>query len=98
MASTLLRAAAAALLAAQVFASPANADPVADFYKGKTVAMVVASPAGGGYDAMARAISRFIGRHLPGNPTVVVRNMPGAGGILAMNYIANNAERDGTVL
>jgi tripartite-type tricarboxylate transporter receptor subunit TctC len=98
MATILLRAAGAALLAAQVLASPAQADPVADFYKGKTVALVVGSPAGGGYDAMARAISRFIGRHLPGNPTVVVRNMPGAGGILAMNYIYNNAERDGTVL
>jgi len=94
----LLRAAAAALLATQVLASPAQADPVADFYKGKTVSLVVGSPAGGGYDAMARAISRFIGRHLPGNPTVVVRNMPGAGGILAMNYIFNSAEHDGTVL
>jgi tripartite-type tricarboxylate transporter receptor subunit TctC len=76
----------------------AQADPVADFYKGKTVSLVVGSPAGGGYDTMARAIARFIGRHIPGNPTVVVRNMPGAGGITAMNYIFNNAERDGTVL
>ena len=79
-------------------AAPAKADPVADFYKGKTVSMVVGSASGGGYDTMARAIARFIGRHIPGNPTVVVRNMPGAGGILAMNYISNNAERDGTVL
>jgi tripartite-type tricarboxylate transporter receptor subunit TctC len=47
---------------------------------------------------MTRAVGRFIGRHLPGNPTVVVRNMPGAGGITAMNYIYNAAERDGTVL
>jgi len=58
----------------------------------------VGSPAGGGYDAMARAIARHIGAHLPGNPTVVVRNMPGAGGITSMNYLFNAAERDGSVL
>jgi tripartite-type tricarboxylate transporter receptor subunit TctC len=98
MTRLLLRAAIAVLFAAHLAVSPAKADPVADFYKGKTLAMVVGSPAGGGYDAMARAIARFIGRHLPGNPTVVVRNMPGAGGITAMNYIFNAAERDGTVL
>ena len=71
---------------------------IADFYKGKTVSLVVGSSTGGGYDTMTRAVGRFIGRHIPGNPTVVVRNMPGAGGITAMNYIYNAAERDGTVL
>jgi tripartite-type tricarboxylate transporter receptor subunit TctC len=94
----LLRAVSVALPAALLAMSPARADSVADFYKGRTVSMVVGSATGGGYDTMARAIARFIGRHLPGNPTVVVRNMPGAGGILAMNYIYNNAERDGSVL
>jgi tripartite-type tricarboxylate transporter receptor subunit TctC len=58
----------------------------------------VGSSTGGGYDTMTRAIARFIGKHIPGNPTVVVRNMPGAGGITALNYIYNTAERDGTVL
>src|ERR1700732_3038714 len=77
---------------------PARADGVADFYKGKTVSLVVGSSTGGGYDTMTRAVARFIGKHIPGNPTVVVRNMPGAGGITAMNYIYNAAERDGTVL
>jgi tripartite-type tricarboxylate transporter receptor subunit TctC len=77
---------------------PARADGIADFYKGKTVSLVVGSSTGGGYDTMTRAVGRFIGRHIPGNPTVVVRNMPGAGGITAMNYIYNAAERDGTVL
>jgi tripartite-type tricarboxylate transporter receptor subunit TctC len=77
---------------------PAGADGLADSYKGKTVALVVGSSTGGGYDTMTRAIARFIGRHVPGNPTVVVRNMPGAGGITALNYIYNTAERDGTVL
>ena len=77
---------------------PARADGLADFYKGKTVALVVGSSTGGGYDTMTRAIARFIGKHIPGNPTVVVRNMPGAGGITALNYIYNTAEHDGTVL
>jgi len=77
---------------------PAQADGLADFYKGKTVSLVVGSSTGGGYDTMTRAIARFIGKHVPGNPTVVVRNMPGAGGITALNYIYNAAERDGSVL
>jgi tripartite-type tricarboxylate transporter receptor subunit TctC len=76
----------------------AFAENVADFYRGKNVSMVVGSSAGGGYDTMTRAIARFIGRHIPGNPTVLVRNMPGAGGIICLNYIYNTAERDGSVL
>ena len=71
---------------------------VADFYKGKALSIVVGSSTGGGYDAMARAIARFIGKHLPGNPFVVVRNMPGAGGIAAMNHLYNAAEKDGTII
>jgi tripartite-type tricarboxylate transporter receptor subunit TctC len=87
------------LVAAVGFAaSAALAQPVADFYKGKTVALVVSTATGGGYDAMARAIARFIGRHTPGNPSVLVRNMPGAGGITAMNHLYNAAEKDGTVI
>jgi tripartite-type tricarboxylate transporter receptor subunit TctC len=89
---------AALLLVTGLAVTPAQADGIADFYKGKTVALVVGSSTGGGYDAMARAVGRFIGRHMPGNPTVVVRNMPGAGGLTAMNYIYNAAERDGSVL
>jgi tripartite-type tricarboxylate transporter receptor subunit TctC len=86
------------LLALSATMPPANADAVADFYKGKTVSLVVGSSTGGGYDTMTRAIARFIGKHMPGNPTFVVRNMPGAGGILALNYVYNNAEKDGTAL
>jgi tripartite-type tricarboxylate transporter receptor subunit TctC len=87
------------LMVGLMLAAPAaRADGIADFYKGKTVALVVGSSTGGGYDTMTRAVGRFIGKHIPGNPTVVVRNMPGAGGITAMNYIYNAAERDGTVL
>jgi tripartite-type tricarboxylate transporter receptor subunit TctC len=76
----------AALAAALGLAPPtAQAQPLADFYRGKTVSIVVSTGPGGGYDVMARAIARFIGKHLPGNPAVLVRNMPGAGGITAMN-------------
>ena len=94
------RAAIAALLlmTASPAMPPARADGLADFYKGKTVSLVVGSSTGGGYDTMTRAVGRFIGKHIPGAPTVVVRNMPGAGGITALNYIYNSAERDGTVL
>jgi tripartite-type tricarboxylate transporter receptor subunit TctC len=88
-----------AIAAAVGFCAPAaHAQSVADVYKGKTLSIVVGSSTGGGYDAMARAIARFIGKHLPANPTVVVRNMPGAGGIAAMNHLYNAAEKDGTVL
>jgi tripartite-type tricarboxylate transporter receptor subunit TctC len=78
--------------------SQAKADTVTDFYKGKTVTVIVSTSAGGGYDAMARAIARFIGKHTPGNPIFVVRNMPSAGGMAAMNYLYSVAEKDGTAI
>jgi tripartite-type tricarboxylate transporter receptor subunit TctC len=78
--------------------STAAADPVADFYRGKSVAMVIATAPGGDYDLRARLISRHIGRHIPGNPTIVPRNMPGGVGIQAMNFMANVAPKDGTSL
>ena len=74
------------LAALCVTLTPASAQSVADFYRGKTVTIVVSTSSGGGYDALARAISRHMGRLIPGNPTVVVRNMPGAGGITAVNW------------
>ncbi|HET7679989.1 MAG TPA: tripartite tricarboxylate transporter substrate-binding protein [Xanthobacteraceae bacterium] len=75
----------------------ATAD-VADFYKGKTVTIIVGYPPGGGYDAYARALTRHMGRHIPGNPTVLMRNMPGAGSLVAANHIYNSAPKDGTAL
>jgi tripartite-type tricarboxylate transporter receptor subunit TctC len=87
-----------ALIALLGLGAPAQAQSVADFYKGKTVTIVVSTSTGGGYDAMARAIARHIGRHLPGNPNFIIRNMPGAGGITAVNWLYNAAEKDGTVL
>jgi tripartite-type tricarboxylate transporter receptor subunit TctC len=78
--------------------APAQADAVADFYKGRTVSLVVSSSTGGGYDTLARAVARHLGKHVPGHPTFAVKNMPGAGGIVASNFLYNSAERDGTVI
>jgi tripartite-type tricarboxylate transporter receptor subunit TctC len=77
-------------------ASAARADAVADFYKGKTVTLIVSGSPGGGYDTLARLAARVLGRHIPGNPAVVVKNMPGAGGLVATNYMFSKAPRDGT--
>jgi len=76
----------------------AGADPVEDFYRGKTVTMVVSSSAGGGYDTLSRAVARYLGKHIPGKPTVVVKNMPGAGGIAATRFTAKTAPRDGLTI
>lgn len=78
---------------------PAHAaDPVADFYRGKTVQVLVGFGPGGGYDLYARTLARYMGRHIPGNPTMVPQNMPGAGGVKVMNYLYNVARKDGTVI
>jgi tripartite-type tricarboxylate transporter receptor subunit TctC len=69
-----------------------------DFYRGKTVTLVVSSSVGGGYDLMSRTIAKYLGRHLLGNPRIVVQNMLGAGGIVAMNYFYASAPKDGTFL
>jgi tripartite-type tricarboxylate transporter receptor subunit TctC len=88
-----------ALLFMQALAmAQAKADEAADFYKGRTVSVIVSTSTGGGYDTMARTITRFLGKHMPGNPTFIVRNMPSAGGIAAMNYLYTVAERDGSVM
>src|SRR5499426_4443941 len=75
----------------------ARCDDVSDFYAGRTVQLVIGYATGGGYDDYARMLGRHIGRHIPGNPTVVVQNMPGAGSIRAANYLYNVAPKDGTV-
>ena len=61
----------------------AQPDPAAEFYKGKTVTILVGYEAGGGYDLYARIVAQFLGKHIPGNPAVIVQNMPGAGGLRA---------------
>jgi tripartite-type tricarboxylate transporter receptor subunit TctC len=87
-----------AALLAMASAVSASAAPTDDFYKGKTVTLIVGGSAGGGYDTLARAIARYIGAHIPGNPSVVVEDMPGAGGLLAMDYLFHTAAQDGTVI
>src|SRR5262245_64360226 len=67
-------------------------------FAGKTVTIAVGFGPGGGYDLYARVLARHLGRHLPGQPTVVVANMPGAASVRAANYIANVAPKDGTAL
>jgi tripartite-type tricarboxylate transporter receptor subunit TctC len=69
-----------------------------DYFKGKTIAVYVGQPPGGGYDLYGRLFARNLGRHLPGNPTVIVSNMPGAQGILSANFLYRLAPRDGTAL
>ena len=76
----------------------ALAQSVESFYEGKTITMVVAGPPAGAYDVYARLAGRYLGKYLPGSPSIVPRNMPGAGGLVAANYIFNVAPRDGTVL
>jgi tripartite-type tricarboxylate transporter receptor subunit TctC len=83
---------------AGVAPSTAAAEPVADFYRGKSIGMIIATAPGGDYDLRARLVARHMGRHLPGNPTIVPRNMPGGVGIQAANYMATVAAQDGTSL
>ena len=70
-------------------AGPAAGDEIADFYKGNTITMTVGSPAGGGYDIYARLLSRHLGKFIPGNPTIVVQNRPGAASVNAANHVYN---------
>ena len=74
---------------------PAKAAGVEDFYKGKTVNVVIGYSPGGGYDVYARLLARYMGRHIPGNPTLVPQNMPGAGSMKAAMYIYEVAAKDG---
>jgi hypothetical protein len=88
-----------ALLAALgcLTATPAIAqNAVADFYRGKTVTVLIGVGVGGEYDLQARLVARHIGKHIPGNPTVVPQNMTGAGGLRMINYLYNVAPKDGT--
>ncbi len=88
-----------ALLVAQLaFAANATAETVADFYRGKTVRVVIGYGAGGNYDLYGRLATEFLGRHIPGNPTVIAVNMPGAGGLKAVDYLYRVAPQDGTHL
>src|SRR5215813_2946360 len=87
----------AALAALLLAALPARAQSVADFYRGKTLRMVIGYGPGGGYDIYGRLVAEFLPRHLPGNPTIITQNMPGAGSFVAAKYLYDVAPKDGTV-
>lgn len=89
---------AAVLAAAFFFAAEARAQSIADFYRGKTIRVVIGYGPGGGYDIYGRLAAEFLGRHIPGNPTVLPENMPGAASLRAVDYLSNVAPHDGIYL
>jgi tripartite-type tricarboxylate transporter receptor subunit TctC len=89
----------AAIAAVILFGSTAGqADPIADFYKGRHVDLVTSGSVGGGYDLYARLLARHMPRHIPGNPTITVKNMVGAEGVKAANFLYTIAPQDGSVI
>ncbi len=70
---------------------------VVSFYKDRNVTLIVSTGAGGGYDLLARTIARHLNRHIPGNPSIIVQNMPGGGALVATNHLYSIAAKDGTV-
>jgi tripartite-type tricarboxylate transporter receptor subunit TctC len=79
-------------------ASVARADSMADFYKSRSISMIIGYSVGGGYDAYARLLAHYIGRHIPGEPSIAPQQMTGAGSLRAANYIFSVAPKDGSVL
>jgi len=86
-----------ALCLAALTSANAQSDSVEAFYRGRNVTILVGYPPGGGYDLYARMISRYLSKYIPGNPTIIVQNMPGAGSLVSVNYLYNNAPKDGTI-
>src|SRR5262249_37075763 len=86
------------LLCSVLVARPGHAQTVADFYAGRTINIYVGFSPGGAYDIYARQLARFMGRHLPGRPTLVPQNMAGAGGLRVANFLYNAAAKDGTAI
>jgi tripartite-type tricarboxylate transporter receptor subunit TctC len=94
----LLRSSLFSAVAAIVAYAPAWAAAPAEFYKGRTVSIIIGYSAGGGYDLYARVLAQHLGKHIPGNPNVIPQNMPGAGSIKAAAYVFSAAPKDGTVI
>ena len=90
-----MRAVAVLAVVAAMAGRPSFAQTPAEFFKDKTVTFYVGLSAGGGYDVNARLVAKHIGKYIPGNPQVIVRNMPGGGGLVMTNYVANVAAKDG---
>ena len=87
---------ASGVLAATATFAPAAAQSVAEFYKGKTIAIVMGTNPGGSYDLYGRVLGEYLSRHIPGNPTIIMEHMPGAGGIIAGNHLYGPGPQDGT--
>jgi tripartite-type tricarboxylate transporter receptor subunit TctC len=87
-----------ALVTTAGLASTGHADPVANFYAGKTITLIISTGVGGGVDNNARIVARHLGKHIPGNPTIVPKNMTGAGHLLAANYLYEQAPKDGLTI
>ena len=85
-----------ALAATAICAAPAAAQSVAEFYKGKTVAILMGTQPGGSYDLYGRVICEHLSRYIPGNPTIIMEHMPGAGGVVAGNHLYGPGPQDGT--
>src|SRR5262245_26228390 len=89
---------AAVAVAAISLPSGARSAGVDEFYKGRTVSLIIGYSAGSGYDIYARVLARFIGKYIPGNPSIVSQNMPGAGSLKAAMYVHGVAPKDGSVI
>jgi len=87
-----------AMVAQFVSTAPSDANPISDFYNGKSITLLIGHPAGGGYDTYSRLLARHLGRFIPGNPGIIPKNMPGAGGLAAANSIYNSDPRDGLLI
>src|SRR3982074_2570738 len=83
-------------LALPSLAGPAEADPVEDFYKGRSITVLIGYSPGGSYDSAGRVLAHYMGRYIPGNPSLVPQNMPGAGTLNLVNYLYNVSPKDGT--
>jgi tripartite-type tricarboxylate transporter receptor subunit TctC len=94
--SSVVRGAVAATVFAVAPVTIGWAQSPAEFYKGKNIDLFVGYSAGGGYDVYARMLARYMGKHIPGNPSIVVKNMPGAGSLTLANHLYNAAPKDGT--
>lgn len=94
----LLQAAIVSGVNAKAFAASAADDSIAAFYRGRTLRLLIGAAEGGAYDAASRTLARHVSRYIPGSPTVIVQNMPGASGLIMLNYLYNAASKDGLVL
>src|SRR6516164_4272663 len=83
---------------APLLTANACADAVADFYRGRSIALIIGYSAGGGYDAYGRAVAHHMSKHIPGRPAIIPQNMPGAGSLRSANFLYNVAPKDGTAI